>query len=408
MIKRVLLLILCFLLVSCGNNKSVKEEIEYIDPVKDVFIYSLLDTSLKNRIKIANNNKEYENYQFKMLDKEIYDKDLIDINGNTINLKDKDKVMIEIVSVKCSHCVKQLQYIDKFSDNDSYFVQYFNVGNKEEILDLYNQEGINIPDNVVCIAHDDDFEGYIKNEVKIKMYPTLLCYKDGKNSFSISGEMLPDNMKNIYDIAFVNTIKKEDLLDKDGNSLINSYRSVDDVKNDISIENQEKIKEIDNDKHSSELTYKYLGKSIDLENINSASSMYVSEIEDYSILKDKRYVFIFLQLDGEKDENTVSFINTLIDENKDINFVVVLVEGVDNTSLLFNSLDTRFNCPVVSNLGKIPNDLQIIQFDNYPSALFMENGIITGIYSSIKDEESFSKAVDIFLSDNCIAYKKNN
>ena len=87
---------------------------------------------------------------------------------------------------------------------------------------------------------------------------------------------------------------------------------------------------------------------------------------------------------------------------------MVLVEGVDNTSLLFNSLETRFNCPVVSNLGKIPNDLQVIQFENYPSALFMENGIITGIYSSIKDEESFSKAVDIFLSDNCIAYKKNN
>ena len=58
-----LFLILCL----WGCQKQIPEETvfeeEYIDPVKDVFIFDELDDSLKEKIKKANCNNDYKNYK---------------------------------------------------------------------------------------------------------------------------------------------------------------------------------------------------------------------------------------------------------------------------------------------------------------------------------------------------------
>ena len=54
MVKKILVLLLLFL-CACSNNAK---QLEYIDPVKDVFIFGELDSSVQNRIKEANGNKD--------------------------------------------------------------------------------------------------------------------------------------------------------------------------------------------------------------------------------------------------------------------------------------------------------------------------------------------------------------
>jgi PBP1b-binding outer membrane lipoprotein LpoB len=83
MIKRLILLLMVFLLIGCSSRQDeTKENIEYIDPVKDIFIFSALDAGTQYRIRKANSNKDYSNYQFKMLFKDVYNSKLHDIMTN--------------------------------------------------------------------------------------------------------------------------------------------------------------------------------------------------------------------------------------------------------------------------------------------------------------------------------------
>ena len=106
------------LLCACGqkpagsdDGKEEENQVtieEYIDPVKDVFIFGELSEELQEGIKEANCNEEYKNYQFKMLGTKVFDGSLEDINGRKVRLADLDRFYLEIVSVNCSHCKAQL------------------------------------------------------------------------------------------------------------------------------------------------------------------------------------------------------------------------------------------------------------------------------------------------------------
>ena len=157
MIRKFFILMMVFFLFGCGKKEEpvAEEEIEYISPVRDVFIYSKLDSATQYRINKANGNKEYKNYQMEMLFKDVYDKDLTDINGNVINFKDYDRLIVDVVSVNCSHCKKQVESIDIMSrDLDATFVQYFNEGSKQEIMEFYGE--IDIPENLIIIERDEE------------------------------------------------------------------------------------------------------------------------------------------------------------------------------------------------------------------------------------------------------------
>ena len=74
MIKKILVLLLLFL---CSCSKDSKQ-LEYLDPVKDVFIFGELDGDVQNRIKAANGNKEYKNY-FNSDKENARNKDFLDL-----------------------------------------------------------------------------------------------------------------------------------------------------------------------------------------------------------------------------------------------------------------------------------------------------------------------------------------
>ena len=420
MLKKILSLFLVLCLCACGTKQEEKPaedrkeettvEKEYIDPVKDVFIFGEIDEKLKERIRIANCDQEYKNYQFKMLDIKSYEGELTDINGDRIDLSNMGRFLMEIVSVECSHCKRQLGVIKELSKStDIPIVQYFNVGDKDEIISMYREQGIDIPADMIIIAQDEGLKDYTKNTLQLKSYPTLLCFDEGVLTFDAVGEVNEQSFAAILDLGFENKIRDEDLTDKDGNDLRKLSRSRDDVKNDLSEKNLTALQELDNDDFTCDMTFSLMGQKLDFERlVNDHSELYFEQIGDYSYYKDKKLVLFYTYLRDNSETDKVEFINSLISQDDEYEYVVVLVEGMESSSAALRNMDVMFRCPVVSVLARMPEDFFDFGLNSFPSAVFVDEGTFTGAYSNIEDKEKFDRALTLFLSNECIAYKSNN
>lgn len=396
---------LVIMLVACSNKEEIYEK-EYIDPVMDIFLFGELSSDDKKIIKKANGNKDFDNNQFKMLNKEAYDKDLIDIYGNTINFNDYNEYVLEIVSVGCNHCKKMItEHLDDMLNKNVQIIQYFNIGTKEDIEELYKDIDKEIPNNLIIIEENSELEDYIKNILGIDTYPSLISFKNGKVSFNEDGDIESDELDSFFDLSF-----NENIVDKiDIESLISKVRTLDDVKNSISEENLDRIASIDNDGNTLDYTLRIIGSKVDFDKISHKNeTIYVSEIDTYDELKDSDLVLIYTYLKDSQDTNKINFINKLIDSNDSVKYIVVLIEGIDSSSNIYNNMDTKFHTKVVSVLGYIPDDFFKIGIKKYPTAFFIEKGTFTGAYSNIENIEDFNKAIDMFIGDNSVALKVNN
>ena len=416
MIRKILtLFLLCLLFTGCSEEKKEEENIpqetiDYIDPVKDVFIFGELKEDLKYKIKKANCNADFANYQFKMLGKPAYEGIVKDINDNDVDLGQLKDFYLEVVSVECSHCKKQLPLMVNLAKDAEYpFVQYFNVGTREEVLSLYEEEGLSIPENMIVLCRDENLKDFIKENLALKSYPTLLTYKDGKVTFDAVGEINEDSFAMLNTLGFEEAIDVNTLKDKYGNDLLSISRSIDDLKNDLSKENREKLEALDNDDYTAQLTYQLMGKRADLETINTPQGdHFYSEVDDFSIYENEKLVLLYTYLRDNSETEKVEFINDLMKQESDEKYIVILVEGLESSSFALKNMSVRFNCPVVSVLGRMPEDFFNFGLANYPTAVFLDKGTFTGAYSNIESKEKYTEALGIFLGDQCIAYKSNN
>ena len=418
--KKTVKLFLCALIIFClsacqkdpepQDNKTEKdtEKEEYIDPVRDIFIFDKLDPELKNSLKEANGNKDLQNYQFKMLFNDQFDAKLTDINGNEVSLDDCDQFIMEIASVECSHCRKQLHIIDAFNEeNDITFIQYFDIGTEEEIRKIYEEEGIDIEDDQIIITRNDDLHAYFK-KLGLKAYPTLVLFNDHKISFVGQGSLDLPALRKAKEIGFTDLIKQEDLCNEEGESYLDLSRSVDDVRNDLSKENLNALKQLDNDDYTVDVTLKLMGKKVDLsKSSNKDNDSYINEVKDFTKYEDKKLVLLYTYLKDINDTDKITYINELIDSDDDVQYVVVLVEGFESVSNFIRQMP-RINCPVISTLAALPDDLYGFGIIDYPTAMFVDKGTITGVYSHVENKDKFEVAKLLFLSDDCIAYKRNN
>ena len=402
-------MLMVFLLIGCSSRQDeTNENIEYIDPVKDIFIFSALDAGTQYRIRKANSNKDYSNYQFKMLFKDVYNSKLHDINGNEIDLARYEKLILEVVSVDCAHCKKQIELIGDFVRYfDGTFIQYFNVGTADEIREFYGD--IQIPENLIIIERDEKLKDYLLDELGIKKYPSMLGYYEGKLSFMNDGECDLIGFREFCEISFIKRLSEEDFFDENGNDLLNINRTTDDVKNDLSSANQKLIKDLDNDGYTEELTYSLMSQKVDFSSFsNRKSEVYINEIDDFSVYEDDELVLLYTYLRDNSQTDRVDFINSLIEDNSDLKFIVILIEGAESSSAALKNMNRKFRCPVVSVLGYIPEDFFRFAITAYPTAVFVNKGVFTGGYSNILDKQTFKKASTIFLGEGCIAYRHNN
>lgn len=405
MLKKIATILSVLMLVSCTANKNQEIQKDYIDPVMDIFIFDELNDDYKETIKKANSNKDYKNAQFKMLNKEVYSDDLVDIDGNIINLTNFDEFVLEVASVGCDHCSKLIsEHLEYMLSKGVRIIQYFN-DDKEDIISFYDDIGMEVPKNLIVICKDDELYDYLHDYLVLEAYPTLISYKDSKVSFETSGDMDNGELDAYFDISFNNTINdNSEIL-----SVISTLRTKDDVKKSFSKENLDKLNSLDNDSNTVDYTLSVIGKKLNFDRIsNSKSSVYINEIDSFDEYKDKNLALIYTNLGSEEDASKIKYINKLINSNDTVKYIVVLIEGLESSTNIYNNLDVKFAAPVVSVLGYIPDDFFTIGFRNYPSALFVEKGTFTGAYSNINSIENFNKAIDMFIGDNSIALKINN
>ena len=410
MFKKIVVLILLFCLSGCGGSEDIQEEVfvneeEYIDPLNDIFIFGELDRSEQDLLKQANGGREMANYQFRMMFKDIFSRQLTSIEGETVVLSEMDQLCIEVVSVDCSHCRKQLSLINEFIEASSgTFIQYFNVGDAVQIREMYAQEGVEIPKDLIIIAHDDRFDDYLRFQLGIRSYPTMLFFKQDELKLCISGESETSAFTQADQLAFTDQLSEEHL-----KQIISLNRTADDVKADLSEQNKKLLEELDNDDYTCELTYQLLGKKADYAVKGSGNSgLYVNEVADFDYYRDKKVVAIYTYLRDNSETDKVKFINSLIDHEADVEYLIVLIEGMESSSAAYRNMNIRFECPVVSVLSAIPDDLFSFGIAAYPSAVFVDRGVFTGAYSNIQDKEKMAEAQRIFLSEESIAYKRNN
>ncbi|MDO4940179.1 MAG: hypothetical protein Q4E33_00630 [Erysipelotrichaceae bacterium] len=412
-LNKLLTVLISLTLFGCSSNQEIiQEEIEYIEPMKEVFIFEEIDRDLQNKILYANNNLDYQNYQFKMLFSDIYDQDVEDIFGNVVNLNDYKYLVFDVISTECSHCKKIVsEYLDDYLNGypDYQFVQYFDEGNKDDILKFYSDLGVSIPEKVIIIERSDELHDYIYNKVGMKAYPTLNFFLDGKLRYSTVGELDIQAYRKAIEVGFIDPIEQEDLLNNDGESLLELDRSIDDVKKSLSKENQDKIANLSEDKYTEELTYKLMGSKCDYDDLLKGNAIYISEIDDYSYYKDKQVVLLYIFLESIEDEDRIDKVNELIASNDNYEYIVVFIESTSSSSTVYKKMNKKIEgAPIVSILGKMPADFYNYGMVAFPSAVFIDKSTFTGGYSKINDVESFNYALDLFLSDNSVAYVKNN
>ena len=409
--KKTLSFFLILLLIcGCGEKqeeekKDRSQEIEYLDPVRDVFIYSELDELLQERIKKANCNEEFKNYQFQMLGTEIYEDGLKDIHDDDIDLKSFELFCLDVVSVECGHCRKQLPVIaDLAKESDIPIIQYFNVGTTDEILDLYEEEDVDIPEQLIVIPRDQGMAHYISSVLGLKQYPTFVSYENGKVVFNAVGEIDEESFDAVREISFSDPVDADLIREK-----MELNRSVEDLKADLSSENLAKLEALDHDDYTMQLSFELMGRKLDFDDISRRKSdVYLNQIDDFSVYEDKRLVLIYTYLRDNSETEKVKFINELMSVSDEVDYIVVLIEGMESSSAALKNMQIGFTCPVASNLGYMPDDFYSFGLIAYPTAVFVDRGTFTGAYSDITDKETFENAIDIFLSDDSIAYKHNN
>lgn len=412
-LNKLLTVLMILMLFGCNSTQEIIEEkVEYIEPMKEVFIYEEISHDLQNKIRYANNNNEYQNYQFKMLFSDMYTEDVEDIYGNIINLKNYDHLIFDVISTECSHCKKIVSeylndYLDKYPEYQ--FVQYFDEGNKEEILQFYSDLGVTPFDNVIIIERNDKLHDYIYNEVGMKAYPTINFFLDGVLRFSVVGELDLRAYSKAIELGFIDPIEQKDLINENGESYLELDRSIDDVKKSLSKENQEKIANLSLDKYTEELTYKLMGTTCDYDDLLKGNAIYISEIDDYNYYKDKQVVLLYTFLESIEDTDRIDKVNELIASNNNYEYIVVFIESTSSSSTVYKKMNKKIEgAPIVSILGKMPADFYNYGIVAFPSAVFIDKSTFTGAYSKISDTESFNYALDLFLSDNSVAYVKNN
>lgn len=404
MIKKILPVLLVLFICACEPKQEVVKP-EYIEPINNVDIIDYVSKDDRDLLYKANGNKDFNNRQFKMLNTNIYDKELIDINGNTINQLDFKKVLLEVISVDCEHCQRTIKNsLDIMDDPSITYIQYFNVGTKPEIEELYRESDLSFKDNIIIIERSQEFEDYLRYDVGLELYPTLLAYDNGKICFASEGEKDIDELETFIDFCF----NSSEILNK-YLAFIDEDRDINDVRNSLSKENIDKIKHIDNDDRTLDNTLKLIGSSVDFTSINkSHNDSYVNTVDDYGSYQNEDLVLIYTYLRELKDFEKVEYINSLVRSNDDVKYIVVMIEGIDSSSQYYQQMNIRFDCPVASVLSDIPNDFNRLGFSKYPSALFIEKGTYVGAYSNIDSIDNFNYAIDIFFGEDSIALKSNN
>ena len=406
--KKVILILLMFLLASCSadssDTNSESETLEFIKPVEDKEVFSYLNDDASSILKSANSGKSMSNKALENLGKSLPDLTLKTIDNKEVKLSDyqNQKLVIEVVSIYCSHCKDQTyKYTDEMLDilDGITFIQFFIDGEEDSIKSFYKEINKDIDDRALICAKDDDFNTYIKNTLDVDATPTFLFFNNNAISFFKVGLLDIESFNNLYDVAFENAFDINNLTDSEGNSIFNYIRTSEDVLNDLSEDSYNKIKTLDNDDSTLNLTLNNIGKTFDFTNQLDDESTFISEVNFIDYVNSS----LMIVRVSEYDETFFDLLNDFYKENKDVEMIVINMSDEDNQKMA-----DKLDMPFCSVLNQIPEKLNEENLGTNPACIFVMQGIITGIYSNIDSLDNLTLAKNTFLTEESIALVKNN
>ncbi len=398
-----IILVLLLILFGC-SNEQVSNTVTYIEPVKDGNLFDFLNADTKSLLKDVNNGLDVENTTLKNLGKDLPDYNLDTIDGDVVKLSDykNSKLVIEVVSIYCSHCKEQALNNNPYivsNHSDVTFITYFVNGDIDSISAFYKEIGVehNNPNELITIKNEK-LNDYMSQNYSFNATPTYFFFNKGKMTWCNVGTIDKEDFESLYEFAFNTKFDINLLTTEDGKSIFDYLRTVDDVKNDIDEDKYNKLVSLDNDEKTTYLTLKHIGQTFDFNNQYNDESNFRSEIDfnvDYT--KDK-IAFIMM---SAYDEELINTINSFYETNKDIKVFVINTSDTDNEKIA-----DELKAPLASIMNKIPKFLDSGELGNYPSVLFVQDSIITGIYSNFDTIDNLNSAKELFLGTDSIAIAK--
>lgn len=398
-----IILVLLLILFGC-SNEQVSNTVTYIEPVKEGNLFDFLNADTKALLKDVNNGLDVENTTLKNLGKDLPDYDLDTINGDVVKLSDysNSKLVIEVVSTYCSHCKEQALNNNPYivsNHSDVTFITYFVNGDIDSVNAFYKEIGVehNNPNELITIKNER-LNDYMSQNYSFNATPTYYFFNKGKMTWCNVGTIDKEDFESLYEFAFNTKFDTKDLTTDDGTSIFDYIRSIDDVKNDIDEDKYNKLVSLDNDEKTTYLTLKHIGQIFDFNNQYNDESNFKSEI-DFNIDYTKDQI-VFIMVSGY-DSELIDIINSFYETNKDIKIFVINTSDKDNEKIA-----DELKAPLASIMNKIPKFLDSGELGNYPSVLFVQDSIITGIYSNFDTVDNLNSAKELFLGSDSIAIAK--
>ena len=398
-----IILVLLLILFGCSNTETTNE-LTYIEPVKEGNLFDFLNADTKSLLKDVNNGQDAENTTLKNLGKDLPDYNLDTIDGDVVKLSDynNSKLVIEVVSTYCSHCKEQALNNNPYivsNHSDVTFITYFVNGDIDSVNAFYKEIGVehNNPNELITIKNER-LNDYMSQNYSFNATPTYYFFNKGKMTWCNVGTIDKEDFESLYEFAFNTKFDTKDLTADDGTSIFDYIRSIDDVKNDIDEDKYNKLVSLDNDEKTTYLTLKHIGQTFDFNNQYNDESNFKSEI-DFNIDYTKDQI-AFIMVSGY-DPELIDIINSFYETNKDIKIFVINTSDKDNEKIA-----DELKAPLASIMNKIPKFLDSGELGNYPSVLFVQNSIITGIYSNFDTVDNLNSAKELFLGSDSIAIAK--
>lgn len=398
-----IILVLLLILFGCSNIETTNE-LNYIEPVKEGKLFDFLNADTKALLKDVNNGECVENITLKNLGKDLPSYELETIDGAVVNLSDyKDsKLVMEVVSIYCGHCKEQALNNNPYivsNHSDVTFITYFVNADKDSVNAFYKEIGVehNNPNELITIKNEK-LNDYMSQDYSFNATPTYFFFNKGKMTWCNVGTIDKEDFESLYEFAFNTKFDTKDLTTDDGTSIFDYIRSIDDVKNDIDEDKYNKLVSLDNDEKTTYLTLKHIGQTFDFNNQYNDESNFRSEIDFNIDYTEDQIAFIMM---SGYDEELINTINSFYETNKDIKVFVINTSDKDNEKIADES-----KALLASIMNKIPKFLDSGELGNYPSILFVQDSIITGIYSNFDTVDNLNSAKELFLGIDSIAVTK--
>lgn len=204
--KKILTLgLILLVLVGCSNTTTdgttttEKEKTEHVTVYNQDYINLLGDETVQ---EIYNAGLSLSNDEMAMLGDDLSSYEFTTYTGETVSLPKDGNYVLEVVGYWCTYCQALVnESHETLANNGTTVYQYFMQGDNSGVESFYEAIEMEVPDNVVILTSNEDFENYL---AKYEMYSVpLSIVVDDSNKIAMThiGYLPVEEFVNFIDYA---------------------------------------------------------------------------------------------------------------------------------------------------------------------------------------------------------------